>query len=570
MSLLSCSSINFSPAEINAMTTWPIAHAADSNDARTVPPANRSAVATRWVRRGVMALATVAVFHATAANAQGIRMKKPDRGTYQPPVSDAAVADDDRYREVDDARYHRSKAGLVDAGVDSGMTVAPEPQLRPVSHAQSVAPDPPSPIPMVSESVPSSIASPTVSAEAIAGDVVYGGQYYGEPACGIESTACDALTCDSGIAGCDSLTCDGCSACRPTGYIVRAPHRWFGSIDLLSMWRKGDRLPPLVTTGSTGNLDDADTTVLAGDRTVFEGATMGGRLMIGTWLDEAQCRSLRFRAWAVGEDTYNFSADESDFNVLTRPFFNVSDGDTPGNETLQIAFPDVAFGSVSVNGSSNVAGADIAVYQPWMRGFAGRVDVLYGYQYMRFDESLRIHSSSTSIDPNVTLPPIGSIIDVTDTFDAENEFHGGQIGLATSHTSGCWSFRSLFKFGFGSLQRGARRSGTTVTSVDGNQSIINEGLLVRSTNSSPLDDNTFGWIPEMDLSLGWHRFPRFDVKFGYHLIAMTDALQVSGMIDPDLAVNSAIPPTGQQSPALAIRTDTIYVHGIHLGLHYSY
>ena len=74
----------------------------------------------------------------------------------------------------------------------------------------------------------------------------------------------------------------------------------------------------------------------------------------------------------------------------------------------------------------------------------------------------------------------------------------------------------------------------------------------------------------MDLTLGWQRYPCFDVTFGYHLIVMTDALQVSGAIDPDLAVNAATNPTGAQRPTPNFRYGTYYVQGMHFGLSYIY
>ena len=106
--------------------------------------------------------------------------------------------------------------------------------------------------------------------------------------------------------------------------------------------------------------------------------------------------------------------------------------------------------------------------------------------------------------------------------------------------------------------------------VDGDTAFDPSGLLVRSTNSGQHTDNTFGWVPELDASLGYQFTKHFDATFGYHIIAMQDALQVSGAIDPNLAVNLSEPPTGQQRPTSALRYDTFYVQGIHFGLQLVY
>ncbi len=473
--------------------------------------------------------------------AQSVRMKKPDRGVYQSPGHPTAA-------EPSPVGHPRTSESPTLREADEVSVVTYQ---EPLGQTPPVAPAAYSDAAFYSE--------PVCGCDSLVCD---GTSCGGEPACGLETLGCDSM------GGCDAMGCDGCSACAPNATISLDPCRWFGSLDLLAMYRSGDRLPPLLTTGSTGNLDDGDTVTLVGGDTVLKDVTVGGRLTLGTWLDDMHRRSLQFRIWAAAEESFGFSADENDFAVLTRPFFDVSDGVTPASETQVIAFPDRAFGSVQISGDSNVFGGDVSVHQPWLHGFAGSIDVLYGYQYMRLDESLRIGSSSTSTNDN--FAPLGSIIDVRDSFDAENDFHGGQLGIATEVREGCWTFNGLAKLGFGSLRRSATRRGRTVTSNGGVSAVLGEGLLVQDTNEGEIVDHAFGWVPELDLSLGWHRFPHFDVKVGYHLIAMTDALQVSGMIDPDLAVNLSDPPTGAMNPSPSLRTDTFYVHGIHLGLQYVY
>ena len=164
--------------------------------------------------------------------------------------------------------------------------------------------------------------------------------------------------------------------------------------------------------------------------------------------------------------------------------------------------------------------------------------------------------------------PLGSTIAVNDSFDTENDFHGGQLGLASLYREGCWSLRTLAKVGFGSLRRESTLAGRTVTTVDGVEAVDNNGLMVRQTNSGSSEDHTFGWVPEVDLTLGWHRYPRMDATIGYHVIAMTDAIQPGGLIDTNL--NLADNPTGSLSPVRGFDTRTFYVQGIHFGLAYIY
>ncbi len=393
------------------------------------------------------------------------------------------------------------------------------------------------------------------------GHVLHDGTCDGCPSC----DGCDAI-------GCDSMGCSSGSWCDDWAKaFCLDPDRCFGRIELMLMFRKGDRMPPLVTTGpdtdpdTAGQIGETGTQVLAGGDSILKDMTAGGRITLGTWIDNSECRSLVLRGWFAGKESYGFNANQDQIPVIARPFFNVDEA-PPENDAFLIAFPGRATGSVSVCASSDVFGGDISVRQFWYGDFGGSVDIFYGYQYMRLNEDLHISSTSTSLDED--FAPVGSVISVADSFDTENEFHGGQLGLASRYRERCWTFNALAKVAFGSLRRRASLAGSTFTSNNGANAVTPEGLLVRSTNSGTITDHTFGWVPELDLSLGWRKYPCFDVTVGYHIIAMTDALQVSGAIDPDLAVSTD--PIDPQSPTAALAYDTFYVQGIHFGLQYNY
>lgn len=395
---------------------------------------------------------------------------------------------------------------------------------------------------------------------------------------GCDSLGCDSVGCDS--MGCDSMGCDsmGCDPCWYRDWMNSSlswdRDRWFGSVELLLMFRRGDRPPTLVTTGpstdpdTAGEIGQAGTQVLVGGNSILKNVTAGGRFTLGTWIDPHQCRSLVLRGWFAGEKDFGFHANQDQIPVIARPFLNVSDNQAAEQDTQLVAFPNRVSGRLDIHAKSDVYGADVSLRQFWYGKYGGTIDFLYGYQYMRLKETLGISSTSTSLDDD--FAPVGAMISIADAFEAENDFHGGQVGVASRYREGCWSFNALAKVGFGSLRRRAQLSGSTVTSIDGVTAVDPNGLLVRSTNEGTITDHTFGWVPELDLSIGWQRYPRFDVTFGYHVIAMTDALQVSGVIDPTPAVNLSDPPTGQQRPAALLNFETYYVQGIHFGVQHVY
>ena len=418
----------------------------------------------------------------------------------------------------------------------------------------------------------------------IGGEVIYADApvQSSEAVCGCEGPICDCDmgcdglgSCDPGVLGCDSYAgCDGLgwggSRRFTNGSISFCRDRWFGELELLLMFRRGDLLPPLVTTGPSGNADtagqlgEAGTEVLVGNERIFEDMTVGGRFTLGTWLDDSQCRSLVLRAWHGGEDEFSFKADNNDFAVLTRPFNDVTTDADGVADTQLIAFPNQTSGSIAVKANSNVYGGDLSVRQYLTGRWGGSIDLLYGYQYMRLEEDLSINGISTSLDD--AFAPIGAVIAIDDEIETHNEFHGGQFGLATQYREGCWTLDLLAKVGFGSLRRRIRQTGRTTTGVDSAVAVDDQGLLVRDSNSGAMTDHTFGWIPELDLSLSYRRFPNYDLSFGYHIIAMTDAIRPSDALDPDLRVNLSDPLVGSARPAIEIDPETFYIQGIHFGI----
>ena len=523
--------------------------------------------------RSTILIAIISIATTGSSQAQ-VRGKRPDRGTYQPPILESVALESVSGDSVDRSPHKRRET------TTRRSRRLLEETLRQVDHQEIELADPESIATGSAEALPRPIRNrqgrlerrteedlhqpvayhdtvildgPILSGPGL-GDVIDGGVLY--------ESGCDSFGCDSD--GCDAMGCGGSGWAN--AFVSLDPERWFGSVELLLMYRKGDHLPGLITTGP--NEGQADTQVLFGNETLFEDITAGGRLTLGTYIDQACCRSLVLRGWFAGEESAGFMTDGASHPVLGRPFLNVSDGVTPFADVQIINSPGRADGRVKVDMSSNVFGADVSVRQRWWGGYGATVDLLYGYQFMQMKEDLRINNSTVSLDND--FAPLGSLIDVTDDIEASNEFHGAQFGFATHYREGCWTFNTLVKAGFGALQRKAVRTGNTTISSGGLSSSDPQGLLVRNTNSGTTTDSTFGWVPELDFSLGYHRFPRYDLTIGYHVIGMTDALQVSGAMDPNLASNLSDPAIGAQNPTRSLRFDTYYVHGIHFGLQHRY
>ncbi len=374
-------------------------------------------------------------------------------------------------------------------------------------------------------------------------------------------------------AGCDSCQSSGCCGCDSYGMTVGEdlgrcairvePGRWFGRLELLLLFRKETFVPPLLTTGevtaggNAGELGVAGTEVLFGGREVLDDMTVGGRVTLGTWLDDCRDRSLVGRLWAALQADDGRSSND---DILAVPFTDA----TGGREVNLINFPDTAanfgrFGSASVDLTSDVYGGDVSIRQFWTGGLGTQWDVLYGYQYMGMEEDLTIRSNSTQ-----TQADVGNTLRVRDTFEVDNQFHGGQVGIAGGYREGCWSFNLLAKIAGGNLDREVRRRGTqTISTAAGASNTIDSGLFVTDANSGTVNDSKFAWVPELDLSLGWRRYDRLDLTIGYNLIALTDAVQIGGVFD--VQTNPEFPATGPALPVARLQDETYYVQSIQFG-----
>lgn len=471
-----------------------------------------------------------------------IRGKTPDRSVYRPPTIAAAV--------------QVAEAGEFDLDEPSPAMV------RGVAYSESELPEVPEIAPSRREWVVEEGVEdwPMAQPWPHAGSPIPGRRHAGA------INACDAMPCEGGCSGaCSAVGC-GRASCGSIFGHRGGMNRWFGSVELMLMFREGDNLPILATTSdsATGQgvlpVAPGGTQVLFGGERVLDDMTPGGRVTLGTWLDEQGCVSLVFRGWGAGREGFRFERASDGDRVIARPFLNTDPFGPGGQDSLPIAGNVAGLtnipGRITIDGSNEVYGADVAFRRLWAEGLGGVVEVLYGYQHMRMRDRLNIASVSF---------PTPNVVSVEDSFDADNRFHGGQFGLAARYREGCWSFDGLIKVAAGSLRRDALRSGF----ADLGMGAEPPGLLVGFSNSDPIRNSTFAWVPELNATLGYRYTQHLDLTIGYHLVAMTDALRVSGMIDPDLAVNRN-PNSGPADPSPDLRFSTFHVQGIHFGLQYVY
>lgn len=321
----------------------------------------------------------------------------------------------------------------------------------------------------------------------------------------------------------------GCSAC--------AAPTWYGQADMLIWWFKGNRVPALVTTSPDGTprpqagvLGQPGTEILHGGTGIDDNYRPGMRLTVGRWLDACQCTGLEATWFGVGDgaNSGNFFADSTGSPILARPFYNIN----LGQEDAQlVAFPNIVIGNVEANTESDLNSVSLLLRRNLSDNCSRRFDLVGGYRYLRFRESLAVSEFLTSVDPGGAVA-VGTTFDILDVLGAENDFHGGEIGLDTLIRRGCWDFNILTKVAVGNMHQTAVIDGRTIITVPTQTPlVVNGGLLALPTNIGSTSSDEFALIPELNLGVRYHFSEHLSLAMGYSLLWITDVARSGGQID---------------------------------------
>lgn len=362
--------------------------------------------------------------------------------------------------------------------------------------------------------------------------------------------------------------------------------------DYLLWWTKGMDIPPLVTTGSTGDRDTADTQILYGDEKILDNARSGFRVALGTWLDCGRCFALDGDYWRLGEDTEHFLAasNAAGSPSLFRPFFNINprdengDFDPPAREDAEIvSMPEVLAGAVTVDSFSQLQGAGIRLRrqlccesnceaccdpcgQECTIACSSRLDFLVGYRFVQLREGLTIREALTSLEAEPNQGDFG----IVDDFRSTNSFHGADLGVAWQRRCGPWRLDVLGKLALGSTEQTVTIGGQTVISGSetGDGTYVG-GLLAQRTNIGTYQRNVFAVVPELGVSLGFQFSRCLTARVGYNFLYWSRVARPGDQIDLDVNPD-LLPPeeefAGAARPRFEFRDTDFWAHGIRLGL----
>ncbi len=388
-------------------------------------------------------------------------------------------------------------------------------------------------------------------------------------------------------------------------------HRVLGRIsgawvraDYLLWSTEGMDLPPLVTTSPTGTprsmagvLGENGTQVLFGDSTLFDDSRSGARIRAGLWWDPCHVWGIEGEYLALEDLSTSYRAASSGDPIIARPFFDP----LAGQETSQlVAFPGVINGEIEIGAMTRFQSAGVrlrlnACNQTFACGACGvhgvsgggwdeewqnsglpgaqfdcnqssyRLDILGGYRYLLLDDQLRIREDLTSLD---TSTP--GTFDITDSFDTENRFHGGEIGLMFEMQRRRWSLELLTKIALGTTQEIVTINGATVSDEGGDVVTDPGGLLAQRTNIGTHKQNQFTAVPELGVTLGYQLTRHTRLSVGYSMIYWSRVARAGDQIDldvnPNLLPPEVTPFAGPERPRFNLVESDFWAHGLTAGV----
>ena len=371
---------------------------------------------------------------------------------------------------------------------------------------------------------------------------------------------------------------------RFAGLFRHAPGEspWWTSAEYLMWWTRSTQLPPLVTTSSPqfgGFVGVGDT------RTLLEGSFgdtfhSGARFGVGRWFDPEHVRGIEGRFFFLGANSSTFHADTNSYPLLARPFVNVNQ--PVGSFAEVVAAPGLATGTVAVDLKNSLWGADVNFRRNLGGSECARLDALVGYRFLNFKERLRITETfvrTPGSDLAVGSPAVAGTI--TDSFRTENNFHGGQIGLAGEVRRGRWYLDGRASIAFGTTFQRAEISGSQVLNLtNGAVAAYNGGLLaVPGANIGTYSHSAFAVVPEVGLNLGYHLTPRLRVSVGYNFLYLSNVLRPAELIDTNIDAaripnfplpGSPAPLSGVARPMPGTRSTDFFAQGINFGLSFTW
>jgi hypothetical protein len=365
----------------------------------------------------------------------------------------------------------------------------------------------------------------------------------------------------------DSATNFSTGGCGPDG-------RFWASAELLLWWTRPQHVPVLLTSGTSaanpGVIGQPGTTVLFGGP-VNDGMRVGERLRGGMWFDDCHICGVEGSFFFLGQSVDEFQHVCQPGDFTSRPFFNTAIG---AQDAELLCFPGLTTGNIFIRATSEFLGADANWRRKLYCDCSTRVDLLVGFRYLHLGDDLAVQETVTNLDPASGV--VGESFILSDRFNTNNNFYGGQFGFAGEFHAGraYLDWRTLF--GFGATTRVVTIAGSTtfVDAVTPLPTVTQPGgLLAQPSNIGQRTSTGFSVVPELAVNLGYQVTDHFRAFVGYTFIYWSQVArageQINLNIDP-AQIPSRVGPGVGVNPPFIFHPNDFWAQGINLGLEFRY
>lgn len=335
-------------------------------------------------------------------------------------------------------------------------------------------------------------------------------------------------------------------------------------------------MPPLVTANATAplaTLATPGTRTLFGDHELDHDEFSGGRFQAGFWLNDCHTIGLEADYFFLNPRAARFIAGNAGTPALSRPFFDVLTG---MQSAEAVSAPGIVTGTVRASDASRLGAPEANAIVNVCCGCNYRVDVLAGFRYLSLKEGLNVNEG-LAVAPSV--PGLGgSTFNLTDQFDTENRFYGGQIGARGEYRAGKAYVDLLGKVALGSTKEVVRVNGSTLITPPGAAPRLEPGgLLALASNSGRRSRDEFSFVPEVGINVGYQATKHMRAFVGYTFLYWSDVVRPENQID--LRINTTQVPflaggpgplIGPARPAPLFQGTDFWAQGINLGLEFRY
>lgn len=365
--------------------------------------------------------------------------------------------------------------------------------------------------------------------------------------------------------GCDSGLISGCGNTSTEYWVNMESLLWFG---------QRRHSPALITSSAQGVLPVAGaqgvTTEFGGGDGQESGLLTGYSLSGGKYLDSCQKIAVGGRVFGIFQNSQSRTLSSDGSTSLGIPFYNIG---IAADDAYLVAFntgnTPVSSGTVTARTDLNMLGAEASGYFLLGRSSDHRVDFVSGYTYNKLKDSTTLVSQTVD-EFTGNLIPDGTIFGTNDLFETENNFHGAHIGMLSSVIHKRITLSTLAKVSFGNMNQTASVRGFTTQEFNGTVDSFPGGILTQQSNINEFSRNTFAFIPEMKVKMGYSLSDCLQMTVGYSFMYWSSVGLSGNQIDRSVDFTQALGGAASTRPAFSFADSGYWMHGVDVGLAMTY